>query len=68
MIIKITCTCNATFEIKNGSMHPSEICCPNCGQALPSNASADLLKALDALETFDAKLDGENYNASYSMD
>lgn len=49
-------------------MHPSEICCPNCGQALPSNASADLLKALDALEIFDAKLDGENYNASYSMD
>lgn len=35
MKVKITCTCTATFEIKDGSMHPQEIACPNCGNPLP---------------------------------
>ena len=70
MKITITCTCAASFEIKNGSVHPKEICCPNCGQPLPANATNDLLISLQALEDFESKLeaDSNHYNISYSKD
>ena len=68
MIVKITCACRASFEIKDGSRHPQEILCPNCGRSLPSNASKDLLTALDALEVFETKLEDSRYNFSFSRD
>lgn len=67
MIVKITCACNATFEIKDGSRHPKIITCPNCGRSLPDNASNDLLAALEAFSIFDAKLsDSGLYEISIS--
>ncbi len=70
MLVKITCTCKASFEIKAGSAHPSEICCPNCGQALPSNATRDLLSALSSLEIFESKLEenSNHYSVFYSKE
>lgn len=61
MIVKITCACNATFEIKNGSKHPNIVVCPNCGRSLPDNASQDLLNALDSFALFESKLDNSGY-------
>ncbi len=70
MKVKITCTCKATFEIKNGSMHPKEISCPNCGTPLPDGAYADLLSAVSSFEIFESKLEAasERYGISYSKE
>ena len=68
MKITITCTCAASFEIKNGSIHPKEICCPNCGEPLPDNATEDILTALQSLDIFESKLAkaSNHYGISYS--
>ena len=55
MIVKISCACNASFEVRPGARHPKTINCPNCGRPLPENASSDLLSALEFFETFDTK-------------
>lgn len=58
MVVKITCACNATFEIRSsGSRHPKSIHCPNCGRELPDNSSADLFTALDSFEVFQSKVE-----------
>ena len=56
MKVKITCSCGASFDIKDGIQHPKEICCPNCGKQLPDNASSDLLKMFDAFKSLQDKL------------
>ncbi len=56
MIVKITCACNATFEIKDGTKHPNIVICPNCGRSLPDNATNDLFTALNSFSLFEAKL------------
>lgn len=62
MKIQITCACNAKFDIFSNTRTREEIKCPNCGRALPDNASADLIAALKAYETFSAKLENDgNY-------
>ena len=66
MIVKITCSCNANFEIKHGSIHPKTIACPNCGTILPYGASEDLLTALDSLEQLESKLEDAGYKCSVS--
>lgn len=62
MIVKITCACNATFEIKSsGSRHPKSVHCPNCGRELPDNSSDDLFKSLDSFETFKSKVENSGH-------
>lgn len=56
MKVKITCPCSASFDIKSGVHHPTEITCPNCGKPLPENASSDLLKMFDAFKSLENKL------------
>lgn len=70
MKVKITCTCTATFEIKDGSMHPEEISCPNCGKPLPNGAYTDLLSAMSSFDIFESKLtaDSDRYGISYSRE
>ncbi len=70
MKVKITCTCMATFEIKDGSMHPKEISCPNCGMPLPDGAYTNLLSAMSSFEIFESKLaaDSDRYGISYSRE
>lgn len=57
MLVKITCACSASFEIKDGSRHPKTIACPNCGRVLPNDASQNLYDALASFSLFEAKLD-----------
>lgn len=62
MLVKITCACNATFEIRStGSRHPKTICCPNCGCELPDNSSTDLYTALKSFELFESKLENTGH-------
>lgn len=66
MVVKITCACNATFEIKDGVRHPATITCPNCGRPLPDNATNDLFTALNSFSLFEAKLDNGLYEIEFS--
>lgn len=71
MNVKITCPCNASFEIKECSKCPPEISCPNCGQILPLNASLDLFKMFESFNLFKDKLlhyDSEDRNRQYSFE
>lgn len=62
MKVKITCNCNASFEIKDGNKHPEEICCPNCGNILPDDASQDLLSMLNSFSLLKSKLEESSYD------
>lgn len=68
MIVKITCSCNASFEIKNSVRHPKEICCPNCGSILPHNASQDLFNMLDSLSLLESKLEDSCYDICFTSE
>lgn len=62
MTVKIKCTCRATFEIRDGSLHPKVVACPNCGKSLPDNASQDLFASMSSFALFETKLENEGYN------
>lgn len=68
MKVKITCNCNASFEINGGGRHPKEIRCPNCGSTLPDNASQDLFSMLDSFLSLESKLEKSAYNILFTSE
>lgn len=71
MKVKITCSCGAALEVKNGVQHPKEISCPNCGNPLPDNASSDLLKMFETFKSLNEKLlhpKSGNLDDQYSLE
>ncbi len=62
MVVEITCTCGAKFELKRNTRNKNDIACPSCGRVLPNDASKDLRSAFDAFDLFRTKLQHSDNN------
>ena len=60
MKIRITCRCNAEFDILFGNRNKNEIACPSCGHPLPNGASEDLRAMMKSFSLVESKLDEDS--------
>lgn len=61
MKVKITCRCNASFELQSSGANKSDYICPSCGRTLPNDSSKTLHEMFAAYEMFEAKLKDSNF-------
>ena len=56
MIIKVTCSCNSTFELKKDITDPYEVTCPACGKILPASSARNILSAMSLLDAAESEM------------
>lgn len=61
LTITITCRCGAHFEILEKSKNTGVFSCPNCGRALPGNASDYVKELLASYANLRAELDRSEF-------
>ena len=56
MIIKVTCSCNSTFELKKDITDPYEVTCPACRKILPASSARNILSAMSLLDAAESEM------------